>query len=258
MYDAAFPPAAPPVTTAFLAYLGGDTPHVWTPAEIAAQKARYRLACWVRSNPTPQQASGDGTAFCGALKALGWPTGTATVLDLETAVTPAYVLTFGTVLHSEGWLVLPYGSSSTLRLNPALDGYFVAIPGATSIPSWAVACQYAEDVDNGAYDLSWVGDQVPLWDTQGNVGPPAAAKGDEMIAATTTGNGYVVARPTGAVFAYGDANYHGGANTGTQLTAGETIVGIALRPQNDGYWLTSTTGAVFAYGAAAYLGGPNK
>lgn len=88
--------------------------------------------------------------------------------------------------------------------------------------------------------------------------PPAPSpEGIEMIAATSTGNGYVVARPTGAVFAYGDANFHGGANdpAGT-LQPGDAIVGIALRPQNDGYWLTSKNGGVFAYGAADFHGAP--
>ena len=50
-YDAAYPPAKPPAADGVCIYIGGDTPHVWTLAEIEAQPARYRLPIFVRSNP---------------------------------------------------------------------------------------------------------------------------------------------------------------------------------------------------------------
>lgn len=86
--------------------------------------------------------------------------------------------------------------------------------------------------------------------------PKPKNKGDEMIAATSTGNGYWQVRTTGAVFAWGDATYHGGANTG-DLAAGDVIVGIAGHG-TDGYWLSATSGAVFAFGSAKYYGGYNE
>ena len=50
-YDAAWPPARPPVADGCCIYIGGDTPHVWSLADIASQRARYRLPIFVRSNP---------------------------------------------------------------------------------------------------------------------------------------------------------------------------------------------------------------
>ena len=48
-------------------------------------------------------------------------------------------------------------------------------------------------------------------------GPPAHGqsskrKGHDMIASTETGEGYWMAKPDGAVYAFGDAEFHGGAN----------------------------------------------
>jgi hypothetical protein len=77
------------------------------------------------------------------------------------------------------------------------------------------------------------------------------------IVETPSGNGYYVVDSTGAVFAYGDAQYHGGANT---LNGGkgpnEPITSMAVRPQNDGYWLLGADGGVFAYGKAPFKGAP--
>lgn len=75
--------------------------------------------------------------------------------------------------------------------------------------------------------------------------------GAVQLASTPSGKGYWVADSTGAVFAYGDARYYGGANT-TDLNA--PIVGIAARPQGDGYWLAASDGGVFAYGTAPFKG----
>ena len=165
-YDAAYPePNGVPGTDTVLIYSGGDTPHAWTAAEIAAQPERWRLPVWVRSyggvNP-----NADSAAMIQWLKSNNVPTNTATVLDLETLVDPTYVNQYAAALHAAGYLVLPYGSASTLFSNPELDGYFVAEPGATEIDARCVATQFGY---YAAYDLSWIEDSVPLWDTQ----PPA-------------------------------------------------------------------------------------
>ena len=94
--------------------------------------------------------------------------------------------------------------------------------------------------------------------------PPAHAaaerKGSEMIAATESGQGYWIAKPDGAVYAFGDAQFEGGANDpdaagpgGSVVPAGAQIVGIAGRGR-DGYWLTASDGSVYAFGSAPYLG----
>jgi hypothetical protein len=70
-------------------------------------------------------------------------------------------------MHGSGFLVLTYGSSSTLPEDPIADGYFVAKPGSVGIPPGYVAVQFGY---YGGYDLDYIADSVPLWDTQ----PPPA------------------------------------------------------------------------------------
>jgi hypothetical protein len=87
--------------------------------------------------------------------------------------------------------------------------------------------------------------------------PPTTTdfRGGNMIAATSTGNGYWCVTHDGAVNAFGDAQYKGGANSPDILT-GE-VVGIAGHGV-DGYWLHSSDGGVHAFGSAPYLGRPDR
>lgn len=175
MYDAAYPPATPPVTDAVLIYAGGDTPHVWTDAEIAAQSARYRLPCFVRSDPAQANAATDAGTFAAWLEAHDVPHGVTVVLDLETAVDPAYVTAFAAALENVGnWQTLNYGSRDTIFENPVCAGYFTAHHGATSIDTdpGVVATQYGYF---GTYDLSWIADSVALWDLAIPAPAPAPA-----------------------------------------------------------------------------------
>ena len=181
-FDAAYPPAKKPTgaTTACI-YAGGDTPNpIANPRTVGVYgQVRYWLPVWVRSNPTPAQAGPDAAAMRTWLARNGAPKGTATALDLETAVTPAYVNDYGGSMHAAGYKVLPYGSRSTLFSNPKLDGYFVADPGAVGMYPGSVATQYAYD---GAYDLSWITDAVPLWDAN----PPQASPARTPVPSTST------------------------------------------------------------------------
>ena len=94
----------------------------------------------------------------------------------------------------------------------------------------------------------------------GHTAPPDR-KGQQMIASTSTGDGYWIAKPDGAVYCFGDAQYHGGGNdpdgagpgTGSVVPPGHVIVGIAGR-LNDGYWLTTDEGSVYCFGSAQYYG----
>ena len=94
----------------------------------------------------------------------------------------------------------------------------------------------------------------------GHAAPPDR-KGQQMIASTSTGDGYWIAKPDGAVYCFGDAQYHGGGNdpdgagpgTGSVVPPGHVIVGIAGR-LNDGYWLTTDEGSVYCFGSAQYYG----
>jgi hypothetical protein len=169
MSDSAYPMKAPPPggwRDIILIYAGGDTPHPWAPAEIAAMPSRYRWPCWVRSNPAQVNASTDAAQFLSWLRAHQVPTGTCVILDLETAVDTAYVNTFNLALRAAGWKVTKYGSQNYIWDNPKTDGgTFVALPGGNVLTTEGdtVARQYGFE---GGYDLSITEDQdkLPLWD----------------------------------------------------------------------------------------------
>jgi hypothetical protein len=93
----------------------------------------------------------------------------------------------------------------------------------------------------------------------GGAPPPSssAEEGKEMIICSTpSGRGYICVKPDGAVFAYGDAAYHGGANEG-HLSPGDRVTDAAYVGAGSGYWLIAKSGAVFAYGDAPFKGRPN-
>lgn len=160
----AWPSVNRPRTDVVLIYIGGDTPHVWTDAEIKEQEglSDYGLPCFVRSNPPGPGVAPDLFDCIRWLRAHNVPVGSAVVLDLETAVAPSYVLPFGYGLNQAGYKCLPYGSRATLYRNPQLDGYFDAHPGdPPEVDPGNVATQYDY---TGSYDLSEILDSVQLWE----------------------------------------------------------------------------------------------
>ena len=80
-------------------------------------------------------------------------------------------------------------------------------------------------------------------------------KGRNMIAETSTGEGYWTATSDGAVYCFGDAQFKG-QGFSPDVISGE-VVGIAGRG-NDGYWLLASDGGVFAFGSAQYYGRPDR
>jgi hypothetical protein len=98
----------------------------------------------------------------------------------------------------------------------------------------------------------------------GTAPPQQRRKGKNMIASTQTGQGYWTVTSDGAVGAFGDAQYKGGAFdlhedvAGRQpMAPGTEIVGIAGKG-NDGYWLYASDGGIFAFGSALYYGRPDR
>jgi hypothetical protein len=89
----------------------------------------------------------------------------------------------------------------------------------------------------------------------GDGGAPTHTKGRNMIASTSTGNGYWTVTSDGAVYAFGDAVYQGGGFSPDVIT-GE-VIGIAGKG-NDGYWLYASDGGIFTFGSAAYYGRPDR
>jgi hypothetical protein len=195
MIDYAFPIIPPPVQTDIvLVYVGGDTPHPWTDADMHSQSARYRLPCWVRSNPQSADATSDANQMIAWLKAHNVPVNTCIVLDLETAVDAVYVKTFNTILSGAGYRTIKYGSKNFIFKNPQTSGG-TWVPDLTDVPHMytvgdTVATQY---IFASGYDLSEVLDnnQVPLWDTNsiaGEPGFPTPIPGKSVISVTASWN----------------------------------------------------------------------
>jgi hypothetical protein len=84
---------------------------------------------------------------------------------------------------------------------------------------------------------------------------PTQRKERNMIASTSTGDGYWTVTHDGAVSAFGDAQYEGGGFS-PDVMAGE-VVGIAGKG-TDGYWILADDGGVFAFGSAQYHGRPDR
>lgn len=97
---------------------------------------------------------------------------------------------------------------------------------------------------------------------QGGTPPSKVTKGRKMIDETPTGKGYFTTTHDGAVYAFGDAKYKGGANNagsggGTALPSGRNIISIAVCA-TDGYWLLSDGGDLYAFGSAQFYGKPDR
>lgn len=186
MGDSAYPPKSYPNVDAWAFYIGGDTPHIWTPAEVAAIPARWRLPIWTRSNPgAPAEGAYEGALAATRARALGMPAaGCAVALDYETAQDDAYLTAFDTAMSAIGYRTLLYGSLSTVTGNRAPSaGYWVAhYTGAPHMETGSAATQWTDDVGLGTdYDLSLVADELALWDTRPAPTPaPAPSQEDDM------------------------------------------------------------------------------
>jgi 3D (Asp-Asp-Asp) domain-containing protein len=67
---------------------------------------------------------------------------------------------------------------------------------------------------------------------------------------TPSGAGYWLTSNRGAVFAFGDAPFHGSLPAGTS----SSIVDIAAAPDGQGYWLVAADGGIFNFGSASFRG----
>jgi GH25 family lysozyme M1 (1,4-beta-N-acetylmuramidase) len=216
----------------------------------------YHFAAW--GQPAAEAAYFEGVAGKGV----------AAVLDIETSTNVDWANAFLSVLNRGFTKQMVYGSASSLSgIYGNLHGTIWVAAYQSDQPKFGTLWQYTSTatvpgVPNECDVSYWVG-SLSGFNTMFQI--TTYTKGREMIASTTTGNGYWCVKSTGAVYAYGAAKYEGGANAGadphnpgkSDLGANDAIVGIAGKA-NDGYWLYSNTGAVFAYGSATYHGGPNQ
>ena len=164
--DSSTPPASYPPCDGWAFYIGGDTPHIWTAAEVARARryARYLLPIFTRSDPAQASATVDAQAAIAACRKLGLPRGCLVAWDLEAAVAPAYVQAVDGLITAAGWQLLLYGQLSTVTQNPkTAGGYWVGDwDGVADDPSWT-GKQYT---DAGPEDLSVFTATARLWDTR--------------------------------------------------------------------------------------------
>ena len=179
--DNAFPLASYPKADGFAFYIGGDTPHVWTNAEVAALPYRYRLPIFVRSNPQDANANLDAAVCLAQLGLHGAPKGVLVALDFETAIDPGYVAQFCTIVATAGYPVILYGSESFVHRNNMPDGLYWGADW-TKVNHIHPGDSATQWISLTAFDESSFAPTLPLWDTQ-----PHAAVGKTAIPVTLDG-----------------------------------------------------------------------
>lgn len=170
-------------------YIGGDTVHVWSKAEVAAAPYRFRLPIWVRSNPPGPGAVVDATACLAQLAVTGAPKGCLVALDVETAIDAAYVQAFAAALKAAGYPLIVYASQSVAAAegNPSGLYWGAQWTGAAHIAAGDAMTQY---VSFSGYDESQATSALPFWDTQATAPLPVPGAGDPWpMAAGANGPG---------------------------------------------------------------------
>lgn len=174
-YDAAFPPASePPGCDGVAFYIGGDTPHVWTLAEIEATSERFRLPIFVRSDPEAANVAIDVSVAISRLEAISAPRGCLVALDSETSVDVNYVAQFYYELRAAGYTLIDYGSVSSVFGNQIPDGYYWGAHW-TNRPGVEAGTQMTQWESFDAYDESTALATLPFWDTGLQTPVPAPA-----------------------------------------------------------------------------------
>lgn len=164
-YDAAWPPSNPPIADGVCIYIGGDTPHVWSLADIASQHARYRLPIFVRSNPPGPGAAADVASAVAMLHLIGAPKGKLVAWDMETAADAAYIQAVYGDLSAAGYKLIVYGSESTVLGNDNPDGLYWGADW-TDVPHFAWHNVITQWVSFSGYDEDLASSALPFWDTQ--------------------------------------------------------------------------------------------
>lgn len=166
-----------------IAYIGGDTPHVWTRKQVAAQETTsYLVPMWAapQAGPVPGEAEGHaaGLEAAAAARAIGAPPGRALIAaDLETREMPEWSLGFRDAVNSQGFWYSPYGSWGTVRRNyVGTVGYMAADwTGVIHIDQDCWYTQYASAAMLGQpYDIAAVARWDHIWNLQQPPGLPQA------------------------------------------------------------------------------------
>lgn len=123
--DAAFAENLAGYTGTVLGYYGGPRAYnIWSRSQWDQFLGNFKIPIWVGGFG----GKPEGVQAVGLLRTLGVPKGCVTLLDMEARVDKTYVTHFGEVLQGSGYKVWVYGSTSTLFLNPQLNGYAPSNP----------------------------------------------------------------------------------------------------------------------------------
>jgi hypothetical protein len=173
MYDASTPPSDPPKWHVAGGYIGGNTPHVWTPEEWDDQPASCRLPIFTGAGSVNDGGEGSKAASDAlhALRDLAVPTGSLVALDMETDVLVDYVLEFDYSLRLSGYHCVVYGSADSIRDYPTEVPYLWVADWSDSLMEAvdeigqriiAVQLRSADQLGK-PYDFSVIEDSAPLW-----------------------------------------------------------------------------------------------
>lgn len=164
MWDASNLPDPQPTTPVAAFYAGGDTPHVYTDAQIAAIRARWGLVIWTGYDHTRDGAA-EAAVFVAWLHAHKWTPGTLVAVDTEELIIPDFLAAFNAAITTAGWLLLHYESKNAIPGNPPTSGgkWAADWTGIPHLRPGDTATQYVPDQWLGApYDLSLISATAPL------------------------------------------------------------------------------------------------
>jgi peptidoglycan hydrolase-like protein with peptidoglycan-binding domain len=171
-YDASTPPAHPPAgADGVCGYIGGDTPYIWSLADWNSQSARYRLPIFTRSDPPGPGAQADVTAALDQLHVIGAPKGCLVAWDFESAVNAGYTQQVYSLLHQANYVLMAYGSVSSVFGNKDPDGYYWGAQW-TGVQHFANGADMTQWVSFSAYDMDVALSDLPFWDTHATNPPP--------------------------------------------------------------------------------------
>ena len=164
MWDASNLPDPQPTTPVGAFYVGGDTPHVYTDAQVAAIRARYGLPIWTGYDHQHDGAM-EAAKVLDWLRSHHWTPGTLVAVDTEALVIPDFLIPFNAAITSAGWKLLHYESKDAIAGNPPTSGgkWAADWTGQPHLRPGDTATQYIPDAWLGApYDLSLISADAPL------------------------------------------------------------------------------------------------
>lgn len=265
MVDYAYDPAVLPPCDIIAGYLESPgAAHPWTPEMWARAKAHCpgRVPIFV-AVPGGDAVAGAhyGAEAVNQSRNLGVPEGAVIVLDVEHG-TAREVVESGQVhawvgaVATAGFTPVIYGSVTDKALLAPIGKLWGAHWGQPAkIPAGYVALQY-EGGPGHPIDVSVVSTDLHIAGITPGSKPVDQSGGKNGVfvgmAKTHTGKGYWLINDQGAVFSFGDAKYHGGANSPD--VSEFAIVGICPTPDDGGYWILASNGGVFSYGNAEFYG----